>query len=220
MALREFTIIRHGQANIEAKTHDDYDHLSQKGQDQARLLGQYLTHSRRYGVVASGDLRRQRDTARLANTRGLSHHIDARLNELDYYGLGHSLKKRRGIDMPHSEGSFVPFMRHVLNDWENNDICSDLETYNAFRTRVRDVVREFAITYDKPLLFSSGGVISTLAHMAMGGTHDIKIGFMLRVSHTSMHRFMIDTETGALQLRQFAATPHFENESDDWITFV
>lgn len=220
MALREFTIIRHGQANIEAKTHDDYDHLSTKGEAQAELLGRYIKNSARYGAVVSGDLRRQRNTAKIANTRALDHHIDPRLNELDYYGLGHSLEKRRGIAMPQSEGAFVPFMRNILRDWEMDEMCPDLETYAQFRTRVRDAVTTLATQYDRPLLFSSGGVISTLAHLAMGGDHDIKIGFMLRVSHTSMHRFLIDTETGALQLRQFGATPHFENENDDWITFV
>lgn len=56
-------VVRHGQASFGAA---DYDQLSELGQEQARLTGEYF---RDQGIVIdagySGSLRRQQDTARL-----------------------------------------------------------------------------------------------------------------------------------------------------------
>jgi broad specificity phosphatase PhoE len=55
------TLIRHGQAGSRLA----YDDLSEIGQEQARVLGQWFAaHSVRFDAIVTGGLNRQRMTAR------------------------------------------------------------------------------------------------------------------------------------------------------------
>jgi broad specificity phosphatase PhoE len=76
-------LIRHGQASFGA---DDYDKLSELGCRQASMAGEYFRDSGiHFDAVYSGDLSRQRETARLAIARqpeDIPHHIDPRFNEI------------------------------------------------------------------------------------------------------------------------------------------
>jgi broad specificity phosphatase PhoE len=76
-------LIRHGQASFGT---EDYDRLSALGTRQAEVLGEYLRdHGIAFDAVYSGDLQRQRETARLAlksQEREVPHHVDPRFNEV------------------------------------------------------------------------------------------------------------------------------------------
>ena len=76
-------LIRHGQASFGT---DNYDRLSDLGSRQAEVLGEYFRdHGIAFDAVYSGDLQRQRETARLAlqnQARHVPHHIDPRFNEV------------------------------------------------------------------------------------------------------------------------------------------
>ena len=76
-------LIRHGQASFGA---DDYDKLSELGCRQASMAGEYFRDSGiHFDAVYSGDLSRQRETARLAiasQPEDIPHHIDPRFNEI------------------------------------------------------------------------------------------------------------------------------------------
>ena len=62
-------LVRHGQANSEAKDEISYDKLSSLGKLQAGWLGQYLKKNKfTFDVCFSGTLFRQRDTADLLET--------------------------------------------------------------------------------------------------------------------------------------------------------
>ena len=57
-------LVRHGQASFGA---EDYDALSELGCRQAQVLGEYFRDCDiRLDAAYCGDLKRQRDTARLA----------------------------------------------------------------------------------------------------------------------------------------------------------
>ena len=59
-------LVRHGQANSEAKDEVSYDKLSPLGKIQAGWLGQYFKKNEfNFDVCFSGTLLRQRDTADL-----------------------------------------------------------------------------------------------------------------------------------------------------------
>ena len=77
-------LIRHGQASFGA---EDYDKLSELGQRQAGVVGEYLRdHGIELDAAYSGDLLRQRETAQLAlasQPGDVPHTIDPRFNELD-----------------------------------------------------------------------------------------------------------------------------------------
>ena len=76
-------LIRHGQASFGS---DNYDKLSPLGCRQAQVTGEYLRDSGVvFDAVYSGDLERQRETARLATASQpgeVPHHIDPRFNEV------------------------------------------------------------------------------------------------------------------------------------------
>lgn len=76
-------LVRHGQASFGA---ENYDKLSELGCRQATIVGEYFRDQGvHFDAVYSGDLSRQRNTARLAiasQPAEVPHHIDARFNEV------------------------------------------------------------------------------------------------------------------------------------------
>ena len=53
MSMPHITLVRHGQANSDAKDEDGYDKLSDLGHQQARWLGEHFDHHRRNGLPGS-----------------------------------------------------------------------------------------------------------------------------------------------------------------------
>lgn len=76
-------VVRHGQASFGA---ENYDKLSELGCRQAQVVGEYFRDTGvQFDAVYSGDLSRQRETARLALTSqpaDVPHHVDPRFNEI------------------------------------------------------------------------------------------------------------------------------------------
>lgn len=76
-------LVRHGQASFGA---ENYDKLSELGCRQATATGEYFRDCGiHFDAVYSGDLSRQRETARLAiasQPDDIPHHIDPRFNEI------------------------------------------------------------------------------------------------------------------------------------------
>ena len=94
-------IVRHGQANSEARDEASYDQLSPIGHQQAKWLGEYFGQIEpKFEKIYSGTLKRQIETAQGINQFGLPHEQDARLNEMDYFGLAADLERRHNIDYP------------------------------------------------------------------------------------------------------------------------
>ncbi|HYL97960.1 MAG TPA: histidine phosphatase family protein, partial [Blastocatellia bacterium] len=108
-----FYFIRHGQAG----TRDNYDRLSDLGQEQARLLGKHLAESgTRLTAVYSGTMLRQQRTAELACAelarRGLfkgEPKIDARWNEF----ILASVYKCYGPRMAEEDAQFAADLREM-----------------------------------------------------------------------------------------------------------
>jgi broad specificity phosphatase PhoE len=206
--MTEVTLVRHGQANAAARDPDSYDYLSDLGHDQARWLGEYISPLGHYDRVVSGTLRRQLGTAEGANQTKLPHDTDARLNELDYYGLAHSLRDSHGIPFPDSPEGFAAHVPHVLDVWRSGGMSPDLESYEAFRSRIMDSLSE--ITRDGPgaLIVTSTGVIATLTAIALGLDTSAKTKMFLTVAHTSIHKFELRRD--GVYLTQYGATPHLD----------
>ena len=105
-------LVRHGQASFGAA---DYDVLSERGQQQAQVLGQALARAQAgFAVVASGDLQRHRQTAQAClEAMGLAPawRSDAGWNEFDHVRVITALRPGRsscpGITLIFIWGSIV-----------------------------------------------------------------------------------------------------------------
>lgn len=204
----DLTLIRHGQAQTGAKTEASYDRLSELGRQQAGWLGDFIKANAGFDHIISGSLNRQVQTAQ---GLGLSapHTVDARLNEMDYFGLAASLEARAGIPWPRSEEEFSTHVAKLLTAWRKGDIEDGLESYADFCGRITGALEDANRRNGRVLMVTSTGVISTLATLALALEVPAKCKMFMSVAHTSMHRFAVRDD--GLHLTQFAATPHFDN---------
>ncbi|MCO4825091.1 MAG: phosphoglycerate mutase family protein [Amylibacter sp.] len=81
------TMVRHGQAQTGAKDEASYDKLSDLGHQQAGWLGEHWAKMGGFDRVVSGTMRRQIETGRSMALDSVTYDQDARLNEMDYFGL-------------------------------------------------------------------------------------------------------------------------------------
>ena len=205
--MTELTLIRHGQANTGATDEASYDRLSELGHQQARFLGEYLKATGGFERLISGAMRRQIETAEGLNIAEIPHQKDARLNELDYFGLSHWARNSHGVAFPASQADFAAQVPQVLDVWRHQKPDPDLESYDEFRTRIFAALEDAA--KDGPaVLVSSTGVISTLVAIALNLETAAKSKMFLTVQNTSVHKF--ELRNGELHLTQFGATPHLD----------
>ena len=183
----EIILVRHGQANSHAKTEAEYDRLSDRGHEQAKLLGAWFhDHGYRFDHILSGTMRRHRETVA---GLGLVADEDARLNEIDYYQLTESLHAVKGEPYPTDE-NISDHMPKVFEAWAAAEIEGG-ESYKNFEERIGAILKEAAVPGRRLLAVTSGGVIG----MVLRHVLDLDI---LRMSHvmlpiwnTSVHRLHI-----------------------------
>ena len=203
----ELTLIRHGQAQTGAQDEASYDSLSDLGHQQAQWLGETLRDASPFDRIISGKMKRQIQTAE-GMALGLDHSIDARLNELDYFGLANSLRESHGVDIPNDIQSFALHVPQVLGVWRNGQMADGLETYDEFCSRIMGALHNAAGQDGRTVLVTSTGVIATLSAIALGLDMVKKTKLFLRVMNTSVHKFELLGDE--LHLTQFGAVPHLE----------
>lgn len=200
----EIILVRHGQANSAATTEADYDRLSDLGRQQARWLGAWMqAHDWRFDHVLSGTLNRQRDTALEMDQ---TPDQDARLNELEYYNLTHAANDTLGIPLPEKE-EFLDHMPRIIAAWEREEIAVT-ETYQAFVTRVAEMMSEASEPGRRVLCVTSGGVIAMILHQIL--EIDLKQfgNVTFPIFNTSVHRLSVLPDRTILA--GFNAIPHLE----------
>ena len=206
--MSEIIMVRHGQAQTGAKDEASYDKLSDLGHQQAAWLGDYWAGFGKFDHVLSGTMRRQIETGQSMGLAGVSYAQDARLNEMDYFGLASFLKEHGGVPVPTSQEEFQTHVRDVLGAWSRAEVGDELESYADFRGRILDCVREVAVRDERTVIVSSTGVIATLMAVALDLDMARKTDVFLKIAHTSVHRFEIVGDD--VRLIQFCATPHLD----------
>lgn len=206
--MHDLTLVRHGQAQTGAKTEASYDNLSELGQQQARWLGAHIQASHGYEHLISGSLNRQVQTAQGLGLEA-PHNVDARLNEMDYFGLAASLEARAGVPWPSNEAEFMTHVPQLLTAWRDGDIEDGLESYDDFCGRITSALEDAAKLEGRVLMVTSAGVIATLTTLSLGLDVFAKARIFANVAHTSVHRYSVRAD--GLHLTQFAATPHFDH---------
>lgn len=227
-------VIRHGQASFLS---DDYDRLSELGQQQSKLLGEYWA-SRGIGFdeVYTGPRRRQIDTAALAGeayrAAGVEWPEPHTVPEFDEYDAETVMK----IAVPklmeesdeirtllhtfkaaeeHAEQlrTFQRLYEAVILRWIHGEITIDgVETWDAFCKRVHEGLDRITQT-DKSrrriAVFTSGGPIGITMQRALEASHvtTLQLAWMVRNASYSEFLFSGDRFT----LSAFNALPHLDD---------
>ncbi len=206
--MTHITLVRHGQANTEARDEASYDQLSALGHQQARWLGEYLTNSgAHHPRVYSGTLTRHQETA---SAMGLGEVVqDPRLNEMEYFTLAQAMEAQHGLPIPEEREGFVDHLPKVFRAWADNKIDNPPESWRDFERRTQSVLADIAAGEGPALVVTSGGFISMAIRQAMGLDTDAMARAALSIMNTSMHRlFPIG---GHLSPVLFNAVPHLDS---------
>ena len=198
--MTHITLIRHGQANAQAKTEGDYDRLSPLGHQQAAWLGAYLRDTRNvHARLYSGTLRRHRETADSMRME-LEVIEDPRLNELQYFTMAQALEAEHGIPVPTDPSHFVRHLPQVMQAWEENRIKGAPEPFGAFEARIAEALAEIG-QGDGPAL-----VVAMRLQLKLDVTAMSNIA--LSIMNCSMHRLF--PVGGTWSPVMFNAVPHLE----------
>ena len=175
-------LIRHGQASFGAA---DYDLLSERGEQQARVLGSALAQgSSRIGAIVCGDMKRHRQTAQgclQAMGRDVDWQADARWNEFDHVSLVTALRpdyadparlREDLMGTPDPMRAFQALFERAMARWAEGQHDADYpETWHGFRARCRqalDGVLDALPQGVDALVFTSGGPIAAVAQALLG----------------------------------------------------
>lgn len=206
--MSQITLIRHGQANTEARDEASYDRLSQLGHRQSEWLGDHLRGSALHHTrIYCGTLQRHLETVR---SMGVGDHAvtDARLNELEYFTLAKLLEDQRGVTVPTEREGFIEHLPAVFAAWQNDEIDNPPESFRAFETRVDAALTEIARGSGPALVVTSGGLIAMVMRQVLGLDTHAMARVALAIMNTSVHR--LHRIGDHLSPVLFNAVPHLE----------
>lgn len=221
MALLYF--FRHGQAG----RREDYDQLSELGQEQARLLGDWI---RREGLefqrVYAGGLKRQQQTARLALGEDTPVEIDARWSEFDldavYDGIAPQLAMadlefQKHFDSMQAAIAAGDLAVHrqwtqadvgVVTAWIEGRFAIPAESWLEFVDRVTCAEDCFANAgpFEQIAIFTSATPISIWMGKALGVGADKIMRFAAAMYNSAVT--VLDTRHGEVNLSSFNSICH------------
>lgn len=203
--MTELILVRHGQANSEAKDEASYDRLSDLGHQQARWLGAHFTATgQHFDRVISGKLRRQIETAQ---SMGLAVDTqDPRLDELKYFHIAQAAETTCGLPAPDTARDFARYLPQVITHWAEGTLTNVPESYADFAARTGAVVDELCAAGGRHVLITSGGVIAMIIARVLALNPHATALLMLQVLNSSVHRVVHVHDT--LMLAGFNAAPH------------
>jgi broad specificity phosphatase PhoE len=230
-AVSSLLLIRHAQASFGAV---DYDVLSERGGEQARVLGEHLARrGPRLDALYSGPKARHRDTARhmveAARAGGAELPEPQVLEELDEYPafelyrhwLPTLSREEPELATPGeltatgaAAGSVERAVKRVADRWADGELETDhIESYAQFCERVvRGLARVMAEQGRRRRvgLVTSGGPISVaLRHtLELSPRNAMKLAWVIANTSITELRYR-EREVGLIS---FNATPHFDGE--------
>ena len=206
-------LIRHGQANSEAKDEVSYDRLSSLGKTQAGWLGQYFKKNEfNFDACFSGTLFRQRDTANLLETHDKKEIIrDPRLNEIQYYTLSTLVEQQFDKQPPKSGLDFEKHFEFIMSKWKANEIVNAPESYVDFAERVSEVFDTLKNSGNCILAVTSGGIIAKALQNCLGLSDKVMIRFLLASMNTGIT--VLNYSDGQFKVEQVNALPHLDHST-------
>ncbi|MBK1786533.1 histidine phosphatase family protein [Prauserella cavernicola] len=208
-------LVRHGQASFGAA---DYDVLSERGAEQARLAGDELgRRGVRANEVCCGTLSRQRATAAEALARFAPDAVakeDPRWNEYDHVDL--AAHHGGAVTQDGAEPrAYQTALETALSAWTEAGAASPAaEPWPDFLGRVRGAFEELVARLgsgEQAVVVTSGGVIATLCGLATGDAARGLITFNRVVVNAGITKFV--TGRSGTTLLSFNEHGHFEGET-------
>jgi broad specificity phosphatase PhoE len=227
-------LVRHAQASFFA---DDYDRLSEVGRTQASLLGEYwVRRGLVFDEVYTGPRTRQQQTAELVGSAygqaGANWPEPVVFPEFDEYDLGGLLhvlapalarqdpvfaelttRYQQSADEASKSRNFQKAFEALTGHWLTaGDCLTGLETWPAFCARVQ---RGVCRILERPgrgrrvAVFTSGGLIGTVARLALAGPDRMALELSWRIRNCAITEFVFTRDR--LTLDGFNAVPHLEN---------
>jgi len=204
------TLVRHGQANSDARDEIGYDRLSDLGHQQARWLGEHFDSTgERFSRVISGTLRRQVETAK---SMGADRHVplvtDPRLNEFHFFTMSQLMEAQHGLAPPDTREGYIKHLPRVFGAWERGEIADVPETHTDFTARIDSLLDEITNSPGRAMLVTSGGVIATIMRRVLNLDLTAWSHIALTIMNSSVHRLHVFDGTSTLA--HFNAIPHLE----------
>jgi broad specificity phosphatase PhoE len=229
--MSQLTVVRHGQA---AAFSEDSDRLTELGERQAAMLGEYwVKRAVGFDDVIVGGLRRHAQTeaqVAAAYQRAGLPWPEARQvpgwNEYDagaIMQLGAALRAQdagfaklvadfeAAVGTPEHNRFFQRMFEVLMARWINNEVRADhVESFESFHGRVSRAFEEvLGLTGNRRVVvFSSGGPIGVTVQSALRAPKPVALEINWRVRNTSLTEYVFGR--GRLSLDAFNVTPHLE----------
>ena len=227
--------IRHGQAG----SRDNYDVLSDLGQQQARSLGEhFLAQGVEFSAVIAGGMRRQVETARIAREALTEGGLDVpevttdeRWNEFSLISVYRALAKRMMKEDPAFAGDIEEMQQAIARDphttggavgrcdqaviraWiEQRYPDFEGESWASFRSRIQVCAADLSSNHraEKAIaIFTSATPIAITAGAALGLTEEKMLSILGVIYNTSVT--VMRVRNGDLRLFTFNSTPHLSD---------
>lgn len=227
------TLVRHGQASFDS---DDYDQLSDLGQQQARQLGKYWADQRLFiNAVYTGPRVRQKQSAELAGIdyqqAGFAWPQPIVLDDLDEYDLNGLFKcfaprlaaqnsdyaklrenYRSSIGQQNRLRDFQKMFESLLHHWQIAEPTDDVESWPTFCGRVERVIRHVQDQSKqgcRAVVFTSGGFISGTVQHALNVSNQTTLDLNWRIRNSSLTEFLFTSDRFSLD--SFNMIPHLSD---------
>jgi broad specificity phosphatase PhoE len=227
-------LIRHAQASFLQR---NYDKLSELGEQQARLLGQFwVRHKMHFARVCTGPAVRHKDTARIVadvfRQACLAFPAPTVAAEFDEY-CGESVMEQtlpgllerdtqiRGLHRAFEDANqpaerletFQRLFQSVIEMWASGEIsCDGVESWDAFSARVNrglSTVLSAGSHGERLAIFTSGGPTSVAVQRALDLSPQITLRVSWMPQNCSYSEFLFSRER--FTMSTFNSFPHLDD---------
>ncbi len=227
--------IRHGQASF---GRSNYDQLSERGYEQARVLAESLAGRRPFDRLYTGTLQRQTETARaltdLCRDRGLAlpevSHSEA-FNEYESEAVCRTLiprlvKEDPGLEplvaaMFEDNRAFQTLFETVMQRWVTGAYRTPgIESWDRFKVRVNGAIDGILAEGGRGLrvaVFTSGGPIAVAVQRALQLSDQACLEVSWQVVNASVTRFKYTATR--IMLATFNEHAHLEQAGSGLVTY-
>ena len=230
-------MVRHGQASFGKK---NYDNLSEKGREQSRILAGYMIRTgQSFHMVYTGDLMRQKDTAReiitAYETQGFpppACHVLPEFNEYRSRDIMMAYMHDVAREDPALQGdmnslyddkkAFRRLFKRVMLRWVSGEVDKPgIVSWRDFRDGVRSGLQKVMATSGRGknvLICTSGGPISAAVQMALDLPDEKAFHIAWHIVNTSVTTFVYNEEQFALA--SFNQQAHLDLvDHGEWVTY-